>query len=403
MRSDVPLTTRLRHNKGAMKRTGAVIFHAPSGDSAIERVVASARQASAADLILSIQDLVPIVVVVGDLESPDLAHSPDTHIVPAGQDGDFHFGETLQRIIRQFDLESLIYFGSGSGTLLSQGQLEDVVLFAQRDEEAALFNNFYSCDFAAFTSPSRLLELPLPESDNGIGFLLADAGVRCYSLPRSLASQFDLDTPIDLLLVDRAEKGGPRLRRFLREQAWEHPTLSGVCEALVERTALVYLVGRVSPVTWQMFERQVACRTAGIIEGRGMKAYSDRHAPIMASLIHQRGFKKLFAALADSADAAIIDSRPLLVDGELPSPHDRFSSDLFRTSEVENPRWAEFTQSALECTIPILLGGHSLVSGGLYLLSEICWKGRDLPRRLHPDPYEGDGIQNERVRGQKSD
>jgi hypothetical protein len=383
-----------------MKRTGVVIFHAPAGDSAVERSVASARQAAATDLIQSIRSLVPVVVVVGTAESLDAFRSPHIHRVPTEQDGDFHFGESLQRVIRQFDLESVIYFGSGSGALLSQEQLEDIIRFAQRSEEAALFNNFYSCDFAVFTRTSRLLELPLPASDNGIGFLLADNGVRCYSLPRSLASQFDLDTPIDLLLLERTKRGGPRLREFLGRQSWEHPTLDGVCRSLCERTALVYLIGRVSPVTWQMFERQVACRTAGIIEGRGMKAYSDRHSPMIASIFRQRGFKELFTTLENSADAAIIDSRPLLVDGELPPPRDRFSSDAFRASEIENPRWAEFTKQASQCSVPILLGGHSLVSGGLYLLSEICWKGRDLPRRLHPDPYEGDGNQHDRVPGQ---
>jgi hypothetical protein len=154
----------------------------------------------------------------------------------------------------------------------------------------------------------------------------------------------------------------------------------------------------VSPVTWQAFEQQVACRTAGVIEGRGMKAYANRQPPVLASLFHERGFADFFRALEDSADAAIIDSRPLLAHrGSLPSAHERFSCDLFRVSEMTDPVWIDFAQRALDCSIPILLGGHSLVSGGLYLLPEICWKGRNLPRRLHPDPYEGDGSHHEPV------
>jgi hypothetical protein len=205
-------------------------------------------------------------------------------------------------------------------------------------------------------------------------------------------TQFDLDTPIDLLLLQVSDRGGRRLRAFLRTLSLVHPTLDGVIDVLTHREELVYLVGRVSPVTWQAFETQVACRTAGIVEGRGMKAYARRPPPIVSKWFDNSGWKPMFATLGASADAVIIDSRPLLApDGVLPPATERFSSDLYRLSDLQDPRWRDFTQLALDCPIPVLLGGHSLVSGGLYLLSEICWKGRNLPRRLHPDPYEGDG------------
>jgi len=375
-----------------MKRTAAIIFHAPAGQSEVERMVASACEASACDLVQSLHPMISTKVVVCSPDSSSAFESFGASVLVIEDTEEFHFGETLKRIIREYSLESVIYFGSGSGALLTSEQLEDIVSFAQRAQTAALFNNFYSCDFAVFTDTSSLLQISLPETDNGLGFLLAESGVNCYSLPRSLASQFDLDTPVDLLLLKESDRGGPRLREFLDSQRFDHPSVRQISTLLIERTALVYLVGRVSPATWQAFEQQVACRTAGIIEGRGMKAYADRQPPVLSSLFRERGFGDFFGALENSADAAIIDSRPLLArNGKLPSPHERFSSDLFRVSELEDPVWIEFTQQALDCSIPILLGGHSLVSGGLYLLSEICWKGRNLPRRLHPDPYEGEG------------
>ena len=387
-----------------MKRVGAIVFHPDAGDSAIEHVVASARAASTCDLIETLGSAVPTQVVVCSPHTAPTFKALGATVHAINDPEHFHFGQTLRHIIRENSLDAAIYFGSGSGTLLSEAQLMGLVRFAERRQPAALFNNFYSCDFAAFSDTAPLLQLSLPDSDNGLGFLLADAGVDCFSLPRSLASQFDLDTPIDLLLLQAAEKGGPRLQTFLQDQSFEHPSLESVASMLAKRTALVYLVGRVSPVTWQAFEQQVACRTAGMIEGRGMKAYADRQPPVLASLFRERGFGDFFAALEDSADAAIIDSRPLLaLKGSLPPPHQRFSSDLYRLSELEDPVWIEFTQQALKCSIPILLGGHSLVSGGLYLLSEICWKGRNLPRRLHPDPYEGEGFQHEPTPGQATD
>jgi hypothetical protein len=33
----------------------------------------------------------------------------------------------------------------------------------------------------------------------------------------------------------------------------------------------------------------------------------------------------------------------------------------------------EFTQAALSAAVPVVLGGHSLVSGGLYALVEAAW------------------------------
>ena len=379
-----------------MKRSGAIIFHAPAGPSDVERMVASAREASACDLIQSLQSLVPTIIAVCSPDSAAIFESLGISVQQVPDAEDFHFGETLKQIIRDYQLDAIIYFGSGSGALLTEEQLEDIVSFAHRPQTEALFNNYYSCDFAVFTDTSPLLQLPLPDTDNGLGFMLSDFGVKCYGLPRSLTSQFDLDTPIDLLLLKEAARGGTRLRAFLDTQQFDHPSLQQISALLVERTALVYLVGRVSPATWQAFEQQVACRTSGMIEGRGMKAYADRQPPVLASLFHHRGFADFFRALENCADAAIIDSRPLLArHGSLPSAHERFSCDLFRISEMNDPIWIEFAQQALDCSIPILLGGHSLVSGGLYLLSEICWKGRTLPRRLHPDPYEGDRSQHE--------
>jgi len=387
-----------------MKQTGAVIFHPPAGPSDVERMVASAREASACDLVQALHPHVSTIVVVCSADSSSLFESLGASVQVVADAEEFHFGETLKQIIRGYNLDAIVYFGSGSGTLLTQEQLENIVRFAQRPPGEALFNNYYSCDFAVFTDASSLLQLPLPDTDNGLGFLLSDFGMKCYSLPRSLASQFDLDTPIDLLLLKEAARGGAWLQAFLATQQFDHPSLRQISALLIERTALVYLVGRVSPVTWQAFEQQVACRTAGMIEGRGMKAYADRQSPVLASLFHERGFADFFRALESSADAAIIDSRPLLArNGVLPSPHERFSCDLFRVSELNDPIWIEFAQQALDCSIPILLGGHSLVSGGLYLLSEICWKGRNLPRRLHPDPYEGEESQHEPILRQTPD
>jgi hypothetical protein len=44
---------------------------------------------------------------------------------------------------------------------------------------------------------------------------------------------------------------------------------------------------------------------------------------------------------------------------------------------VEQPYLREFTHAAVEAPLPVILGGHSLVSGGLMLLTEAAWKAED--------------------------
>ena len=52
-----------------------------------------------------------------------------------------------------------------------------------------------------------------------------------------------------------------------------------------------------------------------------------------------------------------------------PVPEDRFASDLLNASAVTDPWLRTLTASAAAASAPILLGGHTLVNGGLRLLA----------------------------------
>jgi len=379
-----------------MKRTVAAIFHPPIGTTEPERFVAAGRIASSEDLIRALRPHVDEVVFVAGEDDGERFAGLDVEVVRPDPNGPFDFGATLKRLVRERGIDALLYFGSGSGGLLSDDSIGTLNAFADRDEPGALFNNFYSCDFAVFSSASFLLEIELPENDNGLGFALSDAGIPCFPLFRSVETEFDIDTPTDLLVLRASGRGGDAARQFLKETRLEHPTLSAVCDRLADRSSFVHLSGRINPTTWGAFERRVACRTAGVVEGRGMRAYGGDVRPLLLQwILREDGPAAFFARLAQIADAAVLDTRPLLaVDGRLPPASDRFASDLFLAEGIEDPRWRAFAEAAAVAPIPVLLGGHSLVSGGLYLLAEACWKGRELVRRLHPEPYTG---RNERT------
>jgi hypothetical protein len=62
------------------------------------------------------------------------------------------------------------------------------------------------------------------------------------------------------------------------------------------------------------------------------------------------------------------------------SREDRFLSGLGRWQDIGDPFLRDFTRAAAEAPIPVLLGGHSLMSGGLMALNEFAWAERDAGR-----------------------
>ena len=78
------------------------------------------------------------------------------------------------------------------------------------------------------------------------------------------------------------------------------------------------------------------------------------------------------------ANAAFIDTRPIFAHmGLHPSRPDRFLSDALEPEQIDDPWIREFTLAALAAPIPVVLGGQSLVTSGLQLLSEAAWRRHD--------------------------
>jgi len=154
------------------------------------------------------------------------------------------------------------------------------------------------------------------------------------------------------------------------------------------------VAGRVPSYAWRYLEEETACQVRIFSEERGMEASGKVERGEVRSLLgfylEEVGPRQFFQALGELVDLALLDSRVLFAHlGRQPTAADRFWSDLLRPEEIEDPLVREFTARALEAPVPIVLGGHSLVAGGLYALVELAWQGRRLERRVEPFNREG--------------
>jgi len=148
---------------------------------------------------------------------------------------------------------------------------------------------------------------------------------------------------------------------------------------LTQHEPELLVCGRVSGEIWLHFEKNISCRTRLISEERGLVA-SGREArgearSLLGFLFDAHRPRRAFEMLSELCTGALIDTRVLLAHRRLkPSAHDRFNADLFRPDRIRDPWLREFTQAAMDAPVPVILGGHSLVCGGLYLLTEAAWK-----------------------------
>lgn len=102
---------------------------------------------------------------------------------------------------------------------------------------------------------------------------------------------------------------------------------------------------------------------------------------LLAFHMRDVGTRRFFAELGELADVACLDTRPIMAHlGVTASRADRFWSDLGCPECIQDSFLREFTEAAREAPIPVLLGGHSLVAGGLMLLTEAAWREDDVRR-----------------------
>jgi hypothetical protein len=369
-----------------------VIMTGAGGDSEVERMVALARQAITLDTVeraLAVEAISSILVVTDSISLAESLRGQRVHIELGTPGEEFHFGRRLRELITQQGIEKVFYIGGGSGALLSSEEMGYITETLLSANELVIANNFYSTDFAAFTPAQAIESIEPPTVDNDLAWRLVEqAGLPCKELPRSAATQLDVDTPTDLMTLKPHSGMGPHTRRYLDSLKLDTSHIERALKFLTDRDAEVLVAGRVSASTWAYLERETACRVRLFAEERGMRA-SGRQArgeavSLLGFYLEEVGLERFFATMARMSQAAFLDSRVLFAHRRIwPSAADRFYSDLRQPEKIGDPWVRRFTQAAIEAPIPVVLGGHSLVSGGLYALVEAAWaRSKDLPRHV---------------------
>jgi hypothetical protein len=361
------------------------------GDSPVEQTLRRAHQAAAEDLLETLRQTHRVERAIIATDDPSWA--PDLPGLPLEVDVDrpgepFHFGRRLADLIRRAGADRVLYAGGGSAPLMGLqdwfGALDDFI----GDRPQAVTNNLYSSDWIAFY-PARTLapRIALLERDNALGWVLSEEwDVPTRALAPSAATRLDLDTPADLLICRAHPRIGPRLRAALDEEGSraDSPygpmtgTVKSILGVMARDGSHLTIIGRSSPAAWAALDRATRCWVRLFVEERGMVASGRLRRgevrSLLADFLEYAGIDGFFTELASLAEAALMDTRVLMAArGGWPSPADRFNADLLRWQEVRDPFLREFARAAAQVPIPILMGGQSLVNGGLMALVEILY------------------------------
>ncbi|MCI0776770.1 MAG: hypothetical protein J4N95_01200 [Chloroflexi bacterium] len=360
-----------------------IVFLGGMGGAPIENQLADALAESALDLL-------DAAIATDAFERAILVTGNDaiSARVPVGVTVDrdsepFQFGNRLAALISQEDIERPLYVGAGGVPLMSGTDLAAIANHLRREQNIVISNNFFSADLVAFTPGSAIEQVDPPPSDNYLPRLLHDqAGLKSRPLPRGPETQFNIDSPADLAILKVTRAGGPKLAKFVDAFDVDLEPYRRLSRCLVDPQAELLLAGRVGSQVWPYLESETACRLRVYSEERGMRAAgrdaSGKARSLLAFHLREVGCQRFFAELGELADAACIDTRPMLSHlGVTASRADRFWSDLGRPDQIEDAFLKEFTQAATDAPIPVLLGGHSLIAGGLMLLNEAAWREED--------------------------
>ena len=338
------------------------------------------RQACARDTLLRVRQSGQFdpVIVAGDAPEWFATLSElDVRIDLDRSDESFHFGRRLAALIERYQFDRVLYMGAAAAPLLTIDHLSAIAAAIRSQERVVISNNIYSSDWAAI-SPASIVGswIDRLEVDNGLGWVLShDAGLKAVAWPASPATRLDIDVPVDAQIAALHPSCGLNLRNAVSAVGWRDDRLQAVRKVLRVPATRMILAGRVPSWAWAQMEKSTQCWVRVYSEERGMRAAGRQQAGLVKSILNDHlvsaGQPKFFEHLYGLADAMVWDDRVLwAARGLWPSEIDRYASDLGLVDQISDPFIRDFTQSIIEAPIPIITGGHTLVSGGLWTILE---------------------------------
>jgi hypothetical protein len=303
--------------------------------------------------------------------------------IVSGPPDDTPFGARLRELVRDAAPRpaGVVVLGSGAVPLATPPDRRAFVSAAAGDALVALANNRYSADIVGVASAEHLLDLPDLPSDNALPRWLEEIrGYRVDDLRRRWRLAFDIDGPLELLLIGR------RAASTMADVSAVRDRLARVAAVAADRRSELLLAGRVSTAMLRWLETGIAGRVRALVEERGLRAASalaqagttgeEQRAPasVLGLLLGRDGAGSLAGHLERLGDAAVVDTRVLLAhrfgadERSWPAAEDRFASDLLLPEHIQDPWLRDLTSSAANARIPVVLGGHSVVGPGLRLV-----------------------------------
>jgi hypothetical protein len=292
--------------------------------------------------------------------------------------GPVHVGKYLAQVVDQFQIKKLFYFGGGSAPLINSQELARLVDQLDGLDQGVITNNTHASDWAGI-APAAVVQRWVPRlpQDNMIAWVLsAEAGHPVFAQAPTAASRLDIDTPTDLLTLKLHPGTGPRLAVYLASLPLDTSRLTDALGVLATPASQVFIAGRLAPAPWSALNKATQCWLRVVSEERGMVS-SGRLArgevtSILADYIQHIGLEAFFQNLSRQAQAAFIDTRVLLAHlGSWPPENDRFASDLGLVEGIGDRWLRDFTRVALDAPIPVVLGGHGLLSGDLLAFCDL--------------------------------
>ena len=354
-------------------RVSCVIFEGGPSGSIIEDQMLSVRRAVVLDnldKLLGSPDFDEVILCTdnADLASAAIELGAKVQLT----DSDFHFGRQLQDVINSHSLEKVLYMGGASAPLIGSRELEEIAFRLRVRENTVQVNNVQSPDMVAFTPANAVNFISPPPADNQLGDRLRlQAGLTRLLIPNSPWINYDVDTPADLMILTFQERCGPRTSAALRALELDVSKFHRAAAIMLGHRTEVGLIGRVGAPIVKFINSNFRCRLRVMSEERGMKALErdepGKVASFVGRLIDDIGPDRFFEYLADTLDLAFFDTRVLFAhwQGRV-SVADRYHSDLGQWRKIQHPQVRDLTRAAEESDALVILGGHSLVYGGLW-------------------------------------